>query len=78
MTLQEHFSNIQDPRQQHKVEHKLIDILVLSIIAVICGADEYKEIEIFGNAKEPFLKQFLSLENGIPSHDTIERVLSII
>ena len=78
MTIQEHFLGIQDPRQQHKVEHKLIDILVLSIIAVICGADEYKEIEIFGISKEPFLKQFLSLKNGIPSHDTIERVLSMI
>jgi len=78
MTLQEHFSEIKDPRQQHKVEHKLIDILVLSIIAVICGANEYKEIEIFGHSKEAFLKQFSSLKNGIPSHDTIERVLSII
>ena len=78
MTLQEHFSGIKDPRQQHKVEHKLIDILVLSITAVICGANQYKEIEIFGNSKVLFLKQFLSLDNGIPSHDTIERVLSLI
>jgi len=78
MTLQAHFSEINDPRQQHKVEHKLIDILVLSIIAVICGANEYKEIVIFGKSKEQFLKQFLSLQNGIPSHDTIERVLSFI
>lgn len=78
MTLQEHFSGIHDPRQQCKVEHKLIDIVVLSIVAVICGANEYKEIEIFGRAKERFLKQFLSLQYGIPSHDTIERVLSFI
>ncbi len=78
MTLQAHFSEINDPRQQHKVAHKLIDILVLSIIAVICGANEYKEIVIFGKSKEQFLKQFLSLQNGIPSHDTIERVLSLI
>ncbi len=49
MTLQDHFSDIKYPRQQYKVEHKLIDILVLSIIAVICGADEYKEIEIQKN-----------------------------
>lgn len=75
MTLQEHFKSIKDFRQQHKVEHKLIDVLVLSIIAVICGATEYKEIEIFGKSKEVFLKQFLCLENGIPSHDTIERVI---
>jgi predicted transposase YbfD/YdcC len=78
MTLQTYFSSIEDPRQQHKIKHELIDILVLSIIAIICGANEYKEIMIFGKAKASFLKQFLSLPNGIPSHDTIERVLSII
>lgn len=78
MTLQEHFGSITDLRQQHKIEHKLIDIIVLSIIAVICGATEYKEIEIFGKSKQSFLKQFLSLPNGIPSHDTIERVIIAI
>lgn len=78
MTLQEHFESIKDSRQQHKISHKLIDIMVLSIIAVICGATEYKEIEIFGKSKESFLKQFLSLSNGIPSHDTIERVIIAI
>lgn len=78
MTLQEHFEPIKDFRQQHKIEHKLIDILVLSIISVICGATEYKEIEIFGKSKERFLKQFLTLQNGIPSHDTIERVIIAI
>ncbi len=55
MTLQDHFSDIKDPRQQYKVDHKLIDILVLSIIAVICGADEYKEIEVFGNVLSPWI-----------------------
>lgn len=78
MTLQEHFSLIEDPREQHKIKHDLIDILVLTVIASICGANEYKEIIIFAKAKESFLKQFLSLKNGIPSHDTIERVISII
>ena len=71
MTLQTYFSSIEDPREQHKIKHELIDILVLSIIAIICGANEYKEIVIFGKAKESFLKQFLSLPNGIPSHDTL-------
>jgi predicted transposase YbfD/YdcC len=78
MKILEQFAIIKDPRQQHKVEHSLVDILVLSIISVICGATEYKEIEIFGKSRESFLKQFLPLSNGIPSHDTIERVLSII
>jgi predicted transposase YbfD/YdcC len=78
MTLQDYFKPIHDPRQQHKIDHKLIDILVLSIVAIICGASEYKEIAIFGKSKESFLKKFLELPNGIPSHDTIERVLSVI
>lgn len=78
MTLQECFKTLPDPRQQHKIEHKLIDILVLSITAIICGASEYKEIEIFGKSKKALLKKFLELRNGIPSHDTIERVLAVI
>ena len=75
MSLQKHFSSITDKRQQHKIDHKLIDVLVLSIIACVCGCVEYKQIEIFGKSKEVFLKQFLELENGIHSHDTIERIL---
>ena len=75
MSLQKHFSSITDNRQQHKIEHKLIDVLVLSIVASICGCVEYKQIEIFGKSKEKILKQFLELPNGIPSHDTIERIL---
>ena len=78
MTLQEHFSSIEDPREHHKIKYELIDILILTVIASICGANEYKEIIIFGKAKESFLKQFLVLKNGIPSHDTLERVISII
>lgn len=78
MKLQDYFGSIEDPRAPHKIKYELIDILILAIVANICGANEYKEIVIFGKAKETFLKQFLALENGIPSHDTIERVISII
>ena len=73
-----HFSKIKDPRQSGKIEHKLIDILVLSICATICGAEGWEMIESFGKVRLNWLKKFLELKNGIPSHDTIARVISSI
>jgi len=74
----EHFSKISDPRDKRGLRHKLEDILILSLLAIICGADGFKEMEEFGKSKVDFLKTFLSFPNGIPSHDTIGRVFSII
>lgn len=66
------FSELEDPRKDnHNKRHKLIDMMVLTILAVICGADSWSAVERFGYSKEPWLKTFLSLPNGIPSHDTI-------
>ncbi|NOQ45436.1 MAG: ISAs1 family transposase [Desulfobulbaceae bacterium] len=73
-----HFSNITDPRIKNKIDHKLIDIMVIAICAVICGADAWKDIELFGKAKHEWLSKFLELPNGIPSHDTFGRVFSLI
>ena len=56
----------------------LTDILVLTILAVICGADSWVEVEEFGEEKEDWLKTFLILKHGIPSHDTIGRVFASI
>jgi predicted transposase YbfD/YdcC len=56
--------------------HSLSDILVITICAVICGADEWTEIELFGKSKRKWFKTFLTLPNGIPSHDTFGRVFS--
>ncbi len=61
-----------------KIRHELIDIIILTICAVICGADEFKQIEEYGNIKKDWLKSFLELPNGIPSHDTIGRVFAAI
>jgi len=77
-TLIEHFSEIHDHRQAGKIEHKLIDIVILSICASICGADGWEMIENFGKTRLKWLKKFLALKNGIPSHDTIARVMSRI
>lgn len=76
--LMECLQFVEDPRVQGRSKHLLIDILVLSVCAVLCGAEGVLEIEVFGEEKEDWLKQFLKLPNGIPSHDTIARVLSLV
>ncbi len=66
------FSELEDPRKDnHNRRHKLIDIMLLTILAVICGADTWAAVERFGHSKEDWLKTFLELPNSIPSHDTI-------
>ena len=76
--LMEHISIIPDYRQAQKVEHKLSDILLLTICAVISGAEGWEDIEDFGETHLDFLKQYGDFENGIPVHDTIARVVSCI
>lgn len=69
-----HFEAIEDPRIERTRKHTLVDILCLSICAVIAGAEGWEDIEEFGLQKEEWLRRHLRLENGIPSHDTISRV----
>jgi len=76
--IEEHFSKVSDPRIDRTKEHKLIDIIAIAICAVICGAEGWVDIELFGKSKLPWLKTFLELPNGIPSHDTFGRVFSMI
>ena len=73
-----HFDFMEDPRVDRRRKHELLDIIGLTIMAVICGADTWVAIEEYGKAKEAFLRQYLQLPNGIPSHDTIGRVFSIL
>lgn len=77
-SIQYLFADLEDPRQAHKVRHKLDDIVLLAIFAVISNAQSWTEIAAFGVAKEDWLRQYLVLENGIPSHDTIQRVFQIL
>ncbi len=75
----DHFENLSDPRiETANKRHELMDILLLSVLAVICGADSFVDIERFGKAKEAFLRKVMNLPNGIPSHDTIGNVLSML
>ncbi|MCP4459917.1 MAG: ISAs1 family transposase [Cytophagales bacterium] len=77
-SIADHFSKLTDPRIDRKKKHKLIDIFVIAICAIICGANDWVAIESFGKAKYKWLKTFLELPNGIPSHDTFGRVFSLV
>lgn len=74
MNWETFFANVPDFRLNRSKKHQLLDILVVALLAVICGADDFEEIALYGRQKEAFLKTFLSLPNGIPSHDTFNRV----
>ena len=76
ITIADHFGEIEDPRVEWSIQHKLIDIITIAICAVICGADTWVDMETYGLAKKDWLGQFLELANGIPSHDTFARVFT--
>ena len=80
ISLFEHFSVLSDPRKtdHNRIRHELLDIIIIAILAVLCGADTWTEIAEFGRKKETWLKQFLKLPNGIPLHDTFGRIFSIL
>jgi predicted transposase YbfD/YdcC len=76
--IEAHFGKIHDPRIGNAKRHNLLDIILIAICAVICGADNWSDIELFGKNKLAWLKQFLELPNGIPSHDTFGRVFALL
>lgn len=78
MSLKECFGELQDTRVLGRTTHVLVDILVLTICAVIAGADDWEYVEMWGTERIDFLRQFVPLENGIPSHDTIGRVFAAL
>ena len=77
-TLHQAFRILPDPRVNRCKKHNLLDIIILSILAVLSGAESYDSIALFGKQNFAFLKQFLTLKNGIPSHDTINRVFQVL
>src|SRR3712207_1865762 len=77
-SLPTHFAALDDPRVERTKHHLLLDIIVIAVCAVICGADSWVEIEEFGNAKLTWFRTFLELPNGIPSHDTFGRVFAAL
>jgi len=77
-SFQDHFVSLTDPRSFHapNQRHELIDILVIAVCAVICGAEGWEDIEEYGKAQAEWFTEVLDLPNGIPGHDTFRRVLS--
>ena len=73
-----HFATLPDPRDPRGVRHELVDIVCISILAVICGANTYSQIHQYALAQEAWLKSFLQLPSGVPSQDTFERVFSML
>ena len=71
-------ASIEDPRCAWKVEHRLLDILVIAVCAVLGEAESFEDIALYGRCKEAWLRGFLALPNGIPSHDTFRRVLMLV
>ncbi len=67
----------EDKRYQPNVKHSMSDIILITLFAVMAKASEWTEIEAFGKKEEKWLKKYLKLQNGIPSHDTIQRVISL-
>ena len=76
--LTDQFASLKDPRTGRAKRHKFIDVIVIAICAVICGADSWVDVEMFGKSKRDWLSRLLELPNGIPSHDTFGRVFAMI
>src|ERR1043165_5353476 len=73
-SISEHFATVTDPRAERGREHRLIDILTITLCAVLCGADDWVAVATYGETEEDWVRTFLALPNGIPSHDTFGRV----
>ena len=78
LSIKKHFARLKDPRRRHCRRHRLLDIIAVAICAVIADCNTWTEIAAFGRRREAWLRRFLSLPNGIPSHDTFERVFKLI
>ena len=77
-SIAKHFGGLPDPRTGNAKAHIFLEILIIAILAVICGADGWSDVELFGKNKKVWLKTFLELPKGIPSHDTFGRVFAKI
>jgi len=77
-SLEDCFGDLEDPRVVGRCDHLLGDIIMVAVCGVLCGAESWSEIEEFGKSKEAWLKQYLALPAGIPSHDTFGRVFRLL
>lgn len=78
LSLIEHFKDLPDPRVDRTKDHELIDLLVIAICTLLCAGESFNDMEDFGKAKHDWFKTFLTLRNGIPSHDTFNRLFAAL
>ena len=76
--LKDHLLQLIDPRLKRRRKHELIDVLMIAVTALLCGAENFSHMAQFGKAKEAWLRTFLTLAHGIPSHDTFRRVFMLL
>lgn len=69
---------MQHPRCPGTIAHRLVDVLVIAVRAVVAGAETFEDVALYGRCKEAWLRTFLELPGGIPSHDTFRRVLMLV
>src|SRR5438270_11508818 len=74
LSVARYFARLRDPRRNHLKRHLLLDIVAITLCAVICGAQDWQQAVTFARRRRAWLETFLRLPNGIPSHDTLERV----
>jgi predicted transposase YbfD/YdcC len=77
-SVMDYLAQVPDPRMERTRAHPLVNILVIALLAIVCGADSFVAIEAFGRSKKEFLATLLDLESGIPSHDTFGRVFAAL
>ena len=77
-TLPNSFNDMDDPRGGNAPRHKFCDLMTISLLCALCGGETAVDMEHFGQMKEDFLREFLELPHGIPSHDTLGRVFSML
>jgi len=78
LSLIEHFKTLTDPRVDRTKDHELVEVLVIAVCCLLCAGQSFNDMEDFGKAKYDWFKTFLSLRNGIPSHDTFNRVFQAL
>ena len=77
-SLLDHFEHLPDPRISRTRSHDLIDVLAIAVCTLLCGGETFNDMEDFGHAKLDWFRTFLSLPNGIPAHDTFNRVFAAL
>jgi predicted transposase YbfD/YdcC len=73
LSIRHHFAGLTDPRRRHGQRHRLLDVIVIALCAVIAGSNTWQEVETFARRRTDWLARFLEMDNGVPSHDTFER-----